>query len=358
MRITIAGIGNAGSTVGADLSNKGHQVTLLKTSNKLHNEHYEKIKSDKVIKVNDFNNKYSTELFSVTDDVKSAISDAECIIIYIQTNYHEKLIKDIVQYMHDGQIVIIEPGYMATCYFIKYNCPDITIIEAESSPIDCRIVNPGEVNVLFKNVLNPFGVYPISHIEIAEKCLKSLGYPFEFTKNVVEAALHNPNLIVHTVGAIFSIPRIEYSNGNYWMYKEVFTPHIWNVVESLDKEKMDILEALGCERLPYVEACKKRNSTDKSENALDVFFDYAKNSSPSGPNVPDSRYITEDVPQGLVLLESLGHVLSIPTPTCSGLINCANAALTIDFRKNGRTVESLGYDNIMMILKENEKEGY
>ena len=81
MRITIAGIGNAGSTVGADLSNKGHQVTLLKTSNKLHNEHYEKIKSDKVIKVNDFNNKYSTELFSVTDDVKSAISDAESDVL-------------------------------------------------------------------------------------------------------------------------------------------------------------------------------------------------------------------------------------------------------------------------------------
>ena len=188
--------------------------------------------------------------------------------------------------------------------------------------------------------------------------MKSLGYPFEFTKNVVEAALHNPNLIVHTVGAIFSIPRIEYSNGDYWMYKEVFTPHIWNVVESLDKEKMDILEALSCERLPYVEACKKRNSTDKTEDALEVFFDYAKNSSPAGPNVPDSRYITEDVPQGLVLLESLGQILNIPTPTCSGLINCANAALTVDFRKIGRTVEALGYDNIIKILKENEKEGY
>lgn len=353
MKITIAGIGNAGSTVGSDLVRKGHEVTLLKTSRSLHNEHYDTIKETKRIHVNDLGNRYTAEFASITDNMKDAVSSADCIIIYIQTNYHEKLIKEMVQYMHNGQIVIVEPGYMSTCFFLKYNCPDITIIEAESSPIDCRITVPGEVSVLFKNVLNPFGVYPSCKQEIAVKCLDALGYPYEFTKNVVEAALHNPNLIVHTIGAIFSIPRIEHTNGDYWMYKEVFTPHIWNVVESLDQEKMDVLKALGCAKLSYVEACKKRNSTDQEEDALEVFFDYAKNSSPSGPNVPDSRYITEDVPQGLVLLESLGKVLDIATPTCSGLIACANAALQTDFRSVGRTVESLGYENIMRILNEN-----
>jgi len=356
MRVTIAGVGNAGSTVGSDLVRKGHQVTLLKTSKSLHNEHYEKIKTTKQIHVNDLGDRYTADFVSITSNMEEAVSGADCIIIYIQTNYHEKLIREMVQYMHDGQIVIIEPGYMSTCYFLKHQCPDITIIEAESSPIDCRITAPGEVSVLFKNVLNPFGVYPSGNRDIAARCLDALGYPYEFTKNVVEAALHNPNLIVHTVGAIFSIPRIEYTNGDYWMYKEVFTPHVWNIVESLDKEKMDVLQALGCTKLPYVEACKKRNSTDQNEDALEVFFDYAKNSSPSGPNVPDSRYITEDVPQGLVLLESLGKVLNIATPTCSGLIACADAALQKDFRSVGRTVESLGYENIMHILNEDRKE--
>jgi len=115
---------------------------------------------------------------------------------------------------------------------------------------------------------------------------------------------------------------------------------------------MSVLEKLGCKRLPYVEACKLRNSLDKDEDALAVFRAYADHSSPKGPNIPDSRYITEDVPEGLVMLESLGKILGIPTPTTTGLINCASAALKTDFRENGRTVEALGESNIKAIIKE------
>ena len=43
---------------------------------------------------------------------------------------------------------------------MKHVKKDITIIEAESSPIDCRIISPGCVKVLFKNVLNNH--FPIS----------------------------------------------------------------------------------------------------------------------------------------------------------------------------------------------------
>lgn len=350
MNITIAGIGNAGTTVGADLAHKGHNVTLLKTSNKLHNDNYEYIKEHKKINVQDFDYTYVSTITEVTDDIEKAISSADLIIIYIQTNYHETLIKRIVPYIKDGQVFILEPGYMSTCYFMKHVKKDITVIEAESSPIDCRIIAPGCVKVLFKNVLNPFGVYPKKNVLIAERVLSELDYPFEIITNVAEAALHNPNLIVHTVGAIFSIPRIEYTKGDYWMYKEVFTPHIWNIVESLDSEKMNILEKIGCKRLPYVEACKKRNSLDTSKDALEVFFDYAQNGSPQGPDIPDSRYITEDVPQGLVMLESLGKTFGISTPTTTGLINCANAALGVDFRRIGRTVDALGYDNIISAI--------
>lgn len=352
MNITIVGIGNAGTAVGADLTRKGHDVTFLKTSNKLHNDNYEFIKKNRKIYVDDLDKKYEVNIRNVTENYKEAISNAEVIIIFVQTNYHCDVIEKMIEYLTDGQTIIIEPGYLSSCYFINKTHADITIIEAESSPIDCRVTSPGHVKVLFKNVCNPFGVFPCSHHLLARDVLDALDFPYMITKNVIEAALHNPNLIVHTIGAIFSIPRIEKTHGEYWMYKEVFTPHIWNLVTELDKEKMSILKKLGCQEIPYVEACKKRNSLDENEDAMEVFFEYANNSSPKGPSVPDSRYITEDVSQGLVLLESLGQVMDIETPVTTGLINCASALIQTDFRKTGRTINKLERKNIDLILED------
>ncbi len=171
--------------------------------------------------------------------------------------------------------------------------------------------------------------------------------------SVAEAALHNPNLIVHTVGAIMSIPRIENSKGNYVMYHEVFTPSVWKILETLDAEKMDVLEHLGYPRLSYVEACKFRNSRDDERDAKQVFFDYAMMPTRAiGPTTVDSRYITEDVPQGLVMLESIAESLGIETPVATALINLANAALQRDFRRNGRNLSNLGEENIQNILKD------
>lgn len=355
MNITIIGTGNVGCTLAADLIRKGHQVSLLKTSNSLHNENYAFIAENKCFKVIDsYLGNYSVDIVNVfNNDYAAAVKDAETIIIAVQTNYHESVIKRIAPFLQDGQAILIEPGYLSTCYFIKHCSKDLTIIEAESSPIDCRITQPGESSVLFKNVLNPVGVFPLSKKNHAHEILTELQYPFRFTESVIEAALHNPNLIVHTVGAVFSIPRIEFTSGDYWMYREVFTPHVWTVCESLDKEKLCILGKLGIHNsLSYVEACQERNFIGDNRSPIDSFFDYARNSSPKGPARPDSRYITEDVSQGLVLLESLGAVLGVETPTGSSLITLAGIALERDFRKEGRTISSLGEKNIQSILED------
>lgn len=353
MKITIVGAGNGGTTLAADLSLKGHTITLLKTSNKLHLEHFSAlVQNEGRIIFKDLDSSVETRIHKITTSFEDSFSDnPQLIILYIQTNYHENIIKKIAPYLKDNQVVLIEPGYLSTAYFKKH-CGDLELIiaEAESSPIDCRITAPGEVQVLFRNIRNPIGIYPVNRKDEAMAVLGQLDYNFTILDSVVEAALHNPNLIVHTIGAIMSIPRIEYSKGDYWMYREVFTPSVWNLVEKLDAEKMGILSALNLKPVSYLEACKFRNSKDLNADAKAVFFNYAQNSSPSGPTVSNSRYATEDVPEGLVLLESLGEVLNIKTPVCSALIDIASACLGTNFRDGGRTVDRLEKEIILEIL--------
>ncbi len=357
MKIAILGAGNAGCAVAGDLTKKGHEVTLIKTSNSLHNENFEYLfNNDGLITISENGEEVSAKISQVTKDI-SEVANAEVVIIYIQTKFHEDLIKRISAYLNKEQILIINPGYLSTAYFLKY-CDEFNIpiiVEAESSFIDCRISEPGRIKVGFRNVRNPVGVFPKNKTNYVKQKLASLGFHLEYI-TTIEAALHNPNLIVHTVGAIMSIPRIEKTNGDYCMYHEVFTPSVWRILEQLDKEKMDIIEKLGFNRLSYVEACKYRNSLDDDRDAKEVFFWYAAMPTRAkGPVTVDSRYISEDVPQGLVMLETLGEQLNVATPICTSLIEIASAALGRDLRLEGRTLEKLGENNVQKILSDSKR---
>lgn len=352
MKIAILGAGNMGCAISADLTLKGHEVTVIKTSKAMHNETFDYITSHKnQIILSEKGVERTAYIHKITTDLQ-AVNNAELVIITIQTNYHESLIERIKPYLRNGQILMIVPGYFSTAYVLKH-CSDIdlTIVEGESSPIDCRIDDYGLIKVGFRNVRNPLGVYPISRLPMVKKKLDTLQLHYTYLSSVVEAALHNPNMIVHTVGAVMSIPRIEKTNGDYCMYWEAFTPSVWNILEKLDSEKMDVLERVGYERIPYVEACKFRNSLDETIDAKAVFFEYAAMPTRAkGPIVVDSRYISEDVPEGLVMLEALGEHLGVATPVCTALIELATAALGRDLRSQGRTPERLGVDNLRIIL--------
>lgn len=357
MKVSILGAGNAGCAVAADLTIKGHQVTLIKTSHSIHEENFDYlIKNNGKMILDEFGTLKTAFIYKVTRSLEE-ISESDIIIIYIQTNFHEELIKKFSIYLKDNQIVLINPGYFSTAYVLKH-CSDKNIIvaEAESSFIDGRITNLGTFHVGFRNVRNPIGIYPKNKREIAIRKLDQLQERLVYLDSPVEAALHNPNLIVHTVGAVMSIPRIEKTHGDFCMYHEVYTREnyaTWNILEQLDSEKKNILNKLGFKQISYVDACKYRNSLDDESNGKDVFFNYAEmDTRAKGPTKVDSRYISEDVPQGLVMLESLGKIVDIATPVATGLINIASAALGRDLRLEGRTVERLGIENINKILKE------
>lgn len=360
MRVAILGAGNAGCAVAADLTLHGHEITLIKTSHAMHDDNFEFLHQNGCrMTLNEFGEIKTARIAHVTRDL-SALQGNEIVIIYIQSNFHEQLIQRIAPYLQDDQILLINPGYLSTAYVLKH-CKDkkLIICEAESSFIDGRIMKPGLFRVGFRNVRNPIGIFPAARREEAIAKLDLLGERFVYLDSVVEAALHNPNMVVHTVGSVMSIPRIEKAKGDFCMYHEAYTrdnPATWRILEALDNEKMNVLEKLGFARLSYVEACKYRNSLDETMDAKEVFLDYSEmDTRAKGPTKVDSRYISEDVPQGLVMLEALGQELGVQTPIASALIELSSAALGRSMRAEGRTPEELGRENIRVILNDGRK---
>lgn len=346
MNITIVGSGNSGCAHAFCLSRQGHRVSMLKTSHALHDDNFDVIKRNKgIYGIDDTQNpheKVFAPIYCITRVPEEAFKDAEIVFVLTQSLQHKKIADYITPYIQRIKAICIVPGNMGSVYFRRQLPSEVIIAEGESTVIDARIIEPGLVNILFRNVRNLLSCNPASDNERGLKLFQSLFDTYCGSRsNIIESAMHNPNLVVHTIGTIMSTSRIEYSQGEFWLYREGFSNSIWNLIRDLDKEKNMVIEAYGGVPCDYIECCKFRNESDLSKDAKEVFDSYSMNGSPKGPSSIDNRYLTEDVPNGLCLLESLASNKGIDTPIATSLINIASSLLNRDLRKNARSIQSL-----------------
>lgn len=346
MKVAVIGAGNSGCAQSVKLMQNGHHVNLIKTSHSLHDENFEHIVSSGEIScldTTDNNREFSMRPDLITRDIEKGLEGAEAVMILTQSLQHRDLAKRIGPYLKDGQIVFLIPGNMGSTQFARYTeGKHIIYVEGESTPYDARIIAPGKVEILFKNVRNAVSFLHKDDEKYLPVVTSLFGTHKFLRSNVIESTLHNPNMVVHTIGTIMSASRIEYSEGEFWMYREAFSPSIWNIIEKLDDEKKQVIKAYGGENaISYLDACKWRNEEDLSVDSLAVFRNYAATGGPKGPANLDTRYIYEDVPMELCMLERLAAHKGIETPTASALITIASTLKNCDYRSIGYTIEEI-----------------
>lgn len=345
MKFTIIGCGNSGLVHAAKLYEKGHEIALLKTSN-TNGRFFDIIQEEGCIHVKDDTLQGNGREFVVkprliTRHVKEAIAFGDVIMVATTTLQHEFVAQLIAPFVHDGQTIILVPGYMGSLIFKKYIHKDVTYSEWETTAYNGRIVNNEYVRISFYNPRNAISVLPQARthqvLDMLSQCFDNTKYT---RKHILESAFHNPNMIVHPIGIIFSASRIEYSNGEFWMYRESFTPSVVNVIKAFDVQKNKVLQVFGCEPLDYFEAAKWRNEEDLSIDAMAVFRSFA-DSSNKGPSVINHRYLLEDVPMGLGLYISIAKLVGVDNSIPEGITALASALLGKDFRNGARTIQYL-----------------
>lgn len=360
MKITIIGAGNAGLAHAAMIAKRGHLVTIVKTTRLMHEDSFDTVCRTKQIEYEMGDEGGVVGIEEATRDLPIAISKADIVILLTQSAAHENLSDLISPHLRRGQILLVSPGYAGSFYFsTKCKGKGIIFAESESLPFDARIIAPGKINICFENIRNPIGVFPSIKTEETLRRLNNILPRYTARQNVLESAFHNPNLIVHTVGAIMSVGRIEYSQGEFWMYREAFTPTIWRLIEDLDSEKRAILGYFKLPMQGFLESFKYRTCDDMSADPMEVFNHYAQFGSPKGPSDAQTRYITEDVPMGLCFMSSIGKKANISTPVCDALIAIASSMHQKDYYAKGRTLEKLGIGHYSVgELKSILKEGF
>ena len=342
MRVSVLGTGNVGIAIAADLSIKGHDVTLIKTSDRP-SAAFDRLHANGNMVFLKENGRYTeTKVSRLTDDL-SHTKDADVVFVTIQSTYHEELYNRIAQYVRGSQVIVCICSYMSSFYLSRM-CQEVPMIAETTGPyLEGRVEledKPGEVvfRVGCRLTNSPLSMFHDNRKEECMDIISQLYDGFNPCYSVIESALLNPNMVLHTVGAIMSIPRIEYSDGQFCMYREAYThknKSTLNIMLKLDEEKKYVLKALGARPIDIMEA-------GGFLKGWDSFFEYSESDDRAiSPTSVRSRYITEDVSQGLVLLESIAWRSGVQCHLTTALIDIASAALGEDFRKSGRNIYKL-----------------
>jgi len=359
--VAILGGGNGGHAVAANLALAGFKVNLFelpKFAGPL-----EKVLRTKEIRIDGVSVDGVAKLNLATTDIQRALKEVEAIFVITPAFGHKPMAELCAPFVRDGQIIVVMPGSGGSLEFIhvfkqKKVKREIAFAESCTLPYGARLKGPGHVSVLIHAVLLPTGVFPSKKTAEIIPRLKHYYPIIHPARDVLEAAINNPNPIVHPVATLLSATRIEHSRGEFFLYAEGMTPAVARTYESLNQERLSLCKALGYnlyhwDNLEFKnynlgeteEECRHRILNTSMDAAFGKDGIYA-GIKMKGPEHLKDRYVTEDVPYGMVLLSTLGNLLGVPTPTHDAVIQLASVINRTDYRKTGRGIKQLGLSGL------------
>ncbi|UCF89761.1 MAG: NAD/NADP octopine/nopaline dehydrogenase family protein, partial [Desulfobacterales bacterium] len=166
-------------------------------------------------------------------------------------------------------------------------------------------------------------------------------YPFALRKTVIETGFGHLTPLLHPPGCLLNAGRIERSHGEFYMYEEGMTPAVVRVIEALDRERIQIGKRLGVD-LPTGVDMMVESGYGPRGTLWESLNGSAGLTPVKGPPSLEHRYVTEDIPYGLVAWASIGDAVGVETPIMDALIALGSVIMGRDCRQTGRNLARLG----------------
>lgn len=360
LSVAVLGGGNSAQTMAADLALNGFEVNLCDLPRFIANIEYVKRSKqiEKICSVDTIGRRGMATLNMVTTDLEEAVSGVDVILIAVPAYGHETFHKALVECLEYGQTVVNVPGNWGALKLFNLLRKDnmgkrVRIAETDVCMHICRAseswLGPGKVRVILERASIQVAAMPASYTEIVCETLRSLYPQVTPASNVLQTSMSNSNIITHGPLVIMNAGWIEHTNGNFMIYRDGVTPSIGRCVDAIRDERNAILKALGINPPPKVPFYEHIHGARWVHDPCEV-----------GPSSLLHRYVTEDVPHGLVPMSELGDLLGVPTPVSDAIIELASASNQTDYRLEGTTLEKLGLgglqpEEILKLVNEGKK---
>lgn len=301
----------------------------------------------------------------ITTEAGEALEGADVVLVIVPAFAQEAMARACAPHLKESHSVVLIPGNLyGSLYFRKVvnetsGANDYLLGETESMMYATRKLDSGSTWIRgYKHNLG-FAALPASRTEEMLKILSPILPTLVPRKNILAVGLSNPNPLIHVPIMLLNVNHINYGN-DLLFYHQGLTRSIGEVIEQMDRERVSLNNYAPLDLRPLSDYVVKWYAHQGVRGK--TVFEYAGKAEIFRwsylPKTLEHRYLTEDVPYGLIPMLRFAEFLGAQTPTIRAMTDLSVAITGKDFYGQCRDLNQLGWDGLskdelfMMVMKE------
>lgn len=278
-------------------------------------------------------------------DVGEALEGADLVMIIVPAYGHATAARTCAPFLRPGQTVVVGPstgGALEVWRELRdAGVNGVPVAEMLSLIYTCRLRDKTTADLYYVKDHMPIGVQPAEAREAVVGRLRQLYPQVVAATNVLETSLNNINPVLHVAPMLLNLGRIESTQGDFLFYRESVTESVGRVMDSMDEERVALTSLLGFDRFTLADFMQAMYQVSGA-NAEQLLANSPAHRSTRAPHGLGHRYVTEDIPYGLVPMLSIARLLGHKMPITQLFVDLASLLVHRDFGTEGRTAEKLG----------------
>lgn len=311
MRVAILGAGGVALATAAMLDQAGHQAVVWSPSGASIGE----LATSDLVTTGVIEHRLRVA-FAPT--AAEAVKGADVIIVALLANGHRKVFDAALPHIEPGQTIIVSAqlsmGALYLAQHLERRDVDATVIAFATTVLMGRRSGPDTVAVGgVRNLLEIAVLPPHRAEEGLTTCRVLFGDRFRLAAGLTAIALSNLNPPIHMASALCNFTRIE--KAEYWANYDAITPSVARFIEALDAERLAVAAAHGVSVRSVEDHYRLTFSFAEGMSVAEMAAAvHEKRKGPPGPTSLETRFVTEDVPFGIVQVIGLAREKGVPVP--------------------------------------------
>ena len=284
------------------------------------------------------------KISKASSKVEDVITDF--IMVTTPSSAHRDVAKALAPYLCPDMTIILNPGrtFGAIDFaeeLIKCGVKEFPqIAETQTIVYTCRRSGKNSTSIFaLKNDVKIAALRGSNIDFILSKMPDCLKAHFSTVDSIAYTSLTNVGMVLHCAPVMMNIGWIECDKVEFKYYYDGISPSVANFLEKIDAERQAVAKAGGFE-VESVKQWLERTYLVQGNNLYECIRNNEAYREIDAPPTLNSRYIFEDVPNGLVPVEAMAKEYGIPTPNISTIIDLSCSVMNTDYRAIGRRFTS------------------